>query len=253
MTPVNQSRMICMTLLILGAGAAASLAQLPSPTTAFGSTAPLRRPDPSAYGNSATTLVNIGFSDFLPMSSDMTWTIVNGPSGSSPGLFFSSPHLPTGVQLTYFELDYCDTSPTGDVFLTLVECSYDGTACEALSSLNSSTGASGCGYVAADLTPLNHTINNFSKRLQLQVTAVGSQRELVGAYIGYKLQVSPAPPSATFLDVPTTHPYFRFVEALADAGITGGCGGNNYCVDSPITRGEMAVFLAAALGLHFPN
>ncbi|HEY7370105.1 MAG TPA: S-layer homology domain-containing protein, partial [Thermoanaerobaculia bacterium] len=65
--------------------------------------------------------------------------------------------------------------------------------------------------------------------------------------------VSPAPAFATFLDVPTTHPYFRFVEALVDSGITAGCGGGNYCVNSPITRGEMAVFLAAALGLHFPN
>jgi hypothetical protein len=50
-----------------------------------------------------------------------------------------------------------------------------------------------------------------------------------------------------------SHPYHRFIEALAAAGISGGCGGGLYCVDNPITRGEMAVFLAAALGLHFPN
>jgi hypothetical protein len=68
----------------------------------------------------------------------------------------------------------------------------------------------------------------------------------------YKLQVSPAPATATFTDVPTTHPFFRFVEALVDAGITAGCGGGNFCVDNPITRGEMAVFLSVALGLHFP-
>jgi hypothetical protein len=56
----------------------------------------------------------------------------------------------------------------------------------------------------------------------------------------------------TFSDVGVLHPYYRFVEALAAAGITGGCGGGLYCVNAPITRGEMAVFLAAALGLHFP-
>jgi hypothetical protein len=54
-------------------------------------------------------------------------------------------------------------------------------------------------------------------------------------------------------DVPTNHLYFRFVEALADAGITAGCAPGTFCVNSPITRGEMAVFLAVALGLHFPN
>jgi hypothetical protein len=70
----------------------------------------------------------------------------------------------------------------------------------------------------------------------------------------YRLQVSPAPAVATFPnDVPTSHPYFRFVEALARSGITAGCGGNSYCPDAPITRGQMAVFLAVALGLHFPN
>jgi hypothetical protein len=74
-----------------------------------------------------------------------------------------------------------------------------------------------------------------------------------GCNVTWNRQVTPAPASATFTDVPIGHPYHRFVEALADAGITSGCGGGLYCVNSPITRGEMAVFLAAALGLHFPN
>ena len=71
--------------------------------------------------------------------------------------------------------------------------------------------------------------------------------------VRYQLQVSPAPATATFGDVPTTHPFFRFVEALAASGITGGCGGGNYCPDYTLTRGQLAVFLATALGLHFPN
>jgi S-layer family protein len=40
---------------------------------------------------------------------------------------------------------------------------------------------------------------------------------------------------------------------LASAGITGGCGPGSYCPDAAVTRGQMAVFLATALGLHFPN
>ena len=69
--------------------------------------------------------------------------------------------------------------------------------------------------------------------------------------VGYQLKVSPAPAVATFLDVPTNHPFFQFVEALAASGITGGCGGGNYCPNNPVTRGQMAVFLAKALGLQF--
>jgi hypothetical protein len=51
--------------------------------------------------------------------------------------------------------------------------------------------------------------------------------------------------------VPTTHPFFQFVEALVASGITAGCGGGNYCPDAALTRGQMAVFLSKALGLHF--
>jgi S-layer homology domain len=70
--------------------------------------------------------------------------------------------------------------------------------------------------------------------------------------IQWKRQVSPAPATATFNDVATGHPFFQFVEALAKSGITGGCGGGSFCPDAPLTRGQMAVFLAKALGLQWP-
>jgi hypothetical protein len=73
------------------------------------------------------------------------------------------------------------------------------------------------------------------------------------AFVDYHLAVSPAPATATFADVPTTHPFFQFVEALAASGITAGCGNGNFCPDQPLTRGQMAVFLSKALGLNWPN
>jgi len=58
---------------------------------------------------------------------------------------------------------------------------------------------------------------------------------------------------ATFNDVPTGHPFFQFIEALAASGITAGCGdGTDFCPNAPLTRGQMAVFLSKALGLHWP-
>ena len=59
------------------------------------------------------------------------------------------------------------------------------------------------------------------------------------------------PSAATFNDVPLTHPLNKFVEALYAAGITAGCSNGNFCPDAPVTRGQMAVFLSAALGLHW--
>ena len=69
--------------------------------------------------------------------------------------------------------------------------------------------------------------------------------------VWWRRTVSPAPASATFGDVPVGHPQHRFVEALYAAGITAGCTGGNYCPNDPVTRGQMAVFLSVALGLHF--
>jgi hypothetical protein len=73
------------------------------------------------------------------------------------------------------------------------------------------------------------------------------------AVVTWRRAVTPAPGSATFSDVPTGHVFFRFVEALVRAGITGGCAAGQFCPAAPVTRGEMAVFLSTALGLHFPN
>jgi len=67
----------------------------------------------------------------------------------------------------------------------------------------------------------------------------------------YYRQVSPAPGTATFNDVPTNHPFFQFIEAIAAAGITAGCGGGNFCPDQPITRKQEAAFIAKALGLYW--
>lgn len=73
-----------------------------------------------------------------------------------------------------------------------------------------------------------------------------------GVKIIWRQQVSPAPASPTFSDVPAGHPFFQFVEALSASGITGGCAPGRFCPEAPLTRGQMAVFLAKALGLHWP-
>ncbi len=51
---------------------------------------------------------------------------------------------------------------------------------------------------------------------------------------------------ADFLDVPGADNFHDYVEAIVRAGITAGCGGGNYCRNSPVTRAQMAVFLLKA-------
>jgi hypothetical protein len=49
--------------------------------------------------------------------------------------------------------------------------------------------------------------------------------------------------AGVFADVPCPSPFADWIEQLAREGITGGCGGGNYCPDQPVTRAQMAVFL----------
>jgi hypothetical protein len=56
------------------------------------------------------------------------------------------------------------------------------------------------------------------------------------------------PPTCTgiFPDVPCPSTFADWIEALFHEGITGGCGGGNYCPQDPVRRDQMAVFLLKA-------
>jgi hypothetical protein len=49
--------------------------------------------------------------------------------------------------------------------------------------------------------------------------------------------------STGFSDVPTDYWAAPWIKQLAAEGITAGCGNNNYCPESAVSRAEMAVFL----------
>ena len=53
------------------------------------------------------------------------------------------------------------------------------------------------------------------------------------------------PPACTgvFADVACPGLFADWIEQLSVEGITGGCGGGNFCPDAPVTRQQMAVFL----------
>lgn len=123
----------------------------------------------------------------------------------------------------------------------------------------------GYGYYCTD--PLTYTLRN---RLDVDgdshIDAVvhyltlylpaASQNSLSfgGVRITWKRQVSPPPATPSFTDVPPGDPAFQSIEALYASGITVGCaGGTTYCPDAPLTRRQMAVFLAKALGLHWTD
>jgi hypothetical protein len=63
----------------------------------------------------------------------------------------------------------------------------------------------------------------------------------------YGTAYSPAPANGTvFGDVPLGSTVASWIEQLSADGVTAGCGGGNYCPNSPVTRAQMAVFLLRA-------
>ncbi len=159
--------------------------------------------------------------------------------------------LPEGAQVTYLELDGCDqTGGSGFVQGSLVQSDYLGNVSYYAPFLASD--GSGCRDWNEDLTSANLIIHNFVNHYWLlgYVASGGAfATGLAGMIVGYHLQV-PTADFQDFTDVPTSSPQYQFIEALYHAGVTAGCGGGNYCPDNPVTRGQMAVFLAKALGLY---
>jgi hypothetical protein len=64
-----------------------------------------------------------------------------------------------------------------------------------------------------------------------------------------------APASASFSDVPASHPFFREIEKLYAFGITRGCATSplRYCPDGSVSRAEMAAFLERAYPFAIPS
>jgi len=183
--------------------------------------------------------------------------LTSGDFGLGAGL-----HLPGGARIVSIELDYWDNSTTGRVAAVLEVCNYTGDVCsvahascgEAITVCSDYADAPGFSFLVGDLTADNIQVDNYENRYFIVAgnsTSDGSTA-ISRISIGYKLQVSPGPATATFTDVPTTHPFFKFVEALHAAGITNGYPDGRFGVNDPITRGQMAVYLSAALGLNWP-
>ena len=213
-------------------------------------------PGPEGWGTASLSVLTINSFEFETLDTTTVYA-GDGTNGRyvTAGLpCFEAPVvLPSGAIIDHTDLEACDSSATGNVSSILFICSLG--SCSTNYSV-ASTGAAGCARTAAAPPATLTTVENNNSTYTLQICngVLGVANAFKGVRIFYRLQVSPAPATATFpLDVPTSHPFFRFVEAMAASGLTGGCGTDSFCPDQPVTRGQLSVFLASALGLHFPD
>ena len=217
------------------------------------------QPDYGTAAESSVFLPGSAFSGALPgitVGDDCCLSAIFG--GTNPVVEAWAPvYFPQGALITGIDLYYYDTNVTQTLDCNLFEVPGSGSIAGNIAHVQS-VGSAGWGVATQNLVS-PWQVNNASNGYLIFMTTDGSgpvtdqSIRWRGVKVRYKLQVSPAPSVATFSDVPTSHPYFKFVEALAAAGITGGCGGGKFCPDTPLTRGQMAVFLSVALGLYWPN
>ncbi len=208
------------------------------------------------WGSQWNAVHTIAAASFQVKNSLNSWlTDMNGyVSTNTASTMSSGLPLPAGASIVGLELEACDSTAAEEAVASLVVCPHRGlNACTVAGSVG--TGelqTPGCnGFFAAVNPPVSvdNLVNTYLVDVWLGDS--GSGTRFLSVLVSYKLQVSPKPAVATFADVPLSYWASQHIEALAASGITTGCGGGNYCPESPITRAQMAVFLAKALGLHW--
>ena len=213
-----------------------------------------------SYGLGEQILV-VGAAAFQPYSAagdHHSYDLPGYLTGSGP--YFAPVSLPDGAEVLGLCLYAYDPNPGSSVDVRLQEIKLPaGGQDPGETSVPGSFVRTNfdIGYGAVCTGPLSYTIHStdagmhFAHRLYGFISENGG---IGGIRIFWRRQVSAPPPTPTFNDVPNTDGARPFIDALVAAGITAGCNTTPrlYCPDKPVTRRQMAAFLARALGLHWP-
>ena len=210
---------------------------------------------PNAFGTGAYTVTTISATAFTAVNSSMAFFTSGsvGRFGAQNVLseFYTSLDLPGGAVIDFIGLNSnTDTDFAWGVELLSRSKSGGLTSIGTFSSIvhgwDTDFNVSPIGYVWDGKTG-NALV------IKVQEASLPNLQFFGWVEVWWRRSVSPAPAVATFNDVSVSDPGFQYIEALAASGITAGCAGGNYCPDNPLTRRQMAVFLAKALGLHWPG
>jgi hypothetical protein len=212
------------------------------------------RTQPNAYGTQDYTVTVVPAIAFYPAANTSTYNTSLGANDlSRTGTvgtvtnFYAPIDLPRGAIVDYIGLNSKTTEANG-----LGVAMYRRTPGAQISTVGTFSSAVhdwGTDYNAA---PIGYLIfsPDVATILHVQQGDFDSFQYFGHVEVWWRRTVS-TPSGVTFNDVPANHGFYQFIEALAESGITAGCGNGNFCPDAPLTRGQMAVFLAKALGLHW--
>jgi len=199
------------------------------------------------------------FSQRLPF----TITPASGPSAGGTGVTIAGTDFEDGATVTI------GGQPATGVVVTNFNQITATSPALAAGSLNdivvtNSQGTTGTlekGWVAdfLDVPPAQQFYSNVTTLVTNAITAgIGGglygvdqptlRQQMAVFLLKAKYGICYVPPGCTgvFPDVPCPSTFANWIEDLAAQGITGGCGGGNYCPQNPVRRDQMAVFLLKA-------
>jgi hypothetical protein len=194
--------------------------------------------------------------DFSPMYFDDTWSYQTfsyfySPSG---GAFLKGIELPWGARMTILEAWFNDTSGS-DGRVYMYKNTQSGTSRNNITIGSAGTSGSGGFYQPYfTMNQLNRFRDGSSRNFYFlqAVMPATSAVSLRGVRIFWHREVRTGLPNP-FTDIYMLNSRFQnAILALAESGITRGKTPTTFEPFTNVTRGEVAVFFAEALGLHWP-
>jgi len=164
--------------------------------------------------NQTVTITASYTSGVVTKTATKTVTIANVPATCTYTILPTSQSFPS-------------SGGTGSVTVTPSSSRCAWTATESLDWVTITSGASGTG---------NGTVT-----YSVSINSSGTSRTGNITIAGQTFPISQV--NSHFADVPPGYWAENFIYAIFAAGITAGCGNNNYCPENPVTRAQMAVFL----------
>jgi hypothetical protein len=232
--------------LLVGVAAAA---QIPPPAKVVSTT----RQAPDEFGIQDYTVTVIPATSF---TSDDHYVTDYGslfryfPFSDSHKLYFAGlSQIPSGAIIDYVGLE-CASTGTGELTLTPFYVDNTSGSTSGIIALQNTPHSFDTDYNA---DPIGfQLVRNVHSMITLVVDQAPNTEPLFGwVEIWWRRTVSTAPDTPSFADVPASDFGYQYIEALKASGITGGCTATAFCPDAPLTRRQMAIFLAKALGLHW--
>jgi hypothetical protein len=210
-------------------------------------------------------VLTIGATDFHP-------TLFNQPFDYAAQTFYlggignyAAPlHLPDGAEITQMCMYSFDPDGEGTdarIFAMKLPAGGQGDAGLVLADGSFIGENFNIGYGTVCTDPMSYTVHSDADLdgggvrhlAHFVYVETHTSTKIGGVRITWHRKVSDPPATANFADVPVGAFGFAQIEALAASGVTGGCGAGKFCPNQTVTRAQMAIFLAKALGLYWPN